>query len=386
MKIKNNNYKKRHNNSGDNMIKLTKNRIIYIYLLLFMFISYFSIYKAKDYTSSALGELYNKQIIWYLLGFFLMYLISKANIKKILNIAIPFYIIINVLLLLLLKYGVNINSTKAWFNLGFVNIQPSELMKVSLILMNAKIIDNFYNNNTKIKQKKEFKLIITLFIVTLIPSILTFLEPDTGAVICYFVITISMLFISGINKKWFIYLFIFFSVTIGIIFYIYYNNENLFINLFGSSLFYRIERIINWNSKIGMQLNNSLISIGSSGLFGHYSVPIYYPESTTDFVFTSFSSSSGLITTIIFLTIIMSFDIFIINQIKNIKILKYKYLVFGITSLIIYGQIQNIAMTIGLLPIIGITLPFISYGGSSIITYLLLMGIIINILNQKKKT
>ncbi len=386
MKIKNNNYKKRHNNSGDIMIKLTKNRIIYIYLLLFMFISYFSIYKAKDYTSSALGELYNKQIIWYLLGFFLMYLISKANIKKILNIAIPFYIIINVLLLLLLKYGVNINNTKAWFNLGIVNIQPSELMKVSLILMNAKIIDNFYNNNTKIKQKKEFKLIITLFIVTLIPSILTFLEPDTGAVICYFVITISMLFISGINKKWFIYLFIFFSVTIGIIFYIYYNNENLFINLFGSSLFYRIERIINWNSKVGMQLNNSLISIGSSGLFGHYSVPIYYPESTTDFVFTSFSSASGLITTIIFLTIIMSFDIFIINQIKNIKILKYKYLVFGITSLIIYGQIQNIAMTIGLLPIIGITLPFISYGGSSIITYLLLMGIIINILNQKKKT
>ena len=386
MKIKNNNYKKRHNNSGDIMIKLTKNRIIYIYLLLFMFISYFSIYKAKDYTSSALGELYNKQIIWYLLGFFLMYLISKANIKKILNIAIPFYIIINVLLLLLLKYGVNINNTKAWFNLGIVNIQPSELMKVSLILMNAKIIDNFYNNNTKIKQKKEFKLIITLFIVTLIPSILTFLEPDTGAVICYFVITISMLFISGINKKWFIYLFIFFIITISIIFYIYYNNENLFINLFGSSLFYRIERIINWNSKVGMQLNNSLISIGSSGLFGHYSVPIYYPESTTDFVFTSFSSSSGLITTIIFLTIIMSFDIFIINQIKNIKILKHKYLVFGITSLIIYGQIQNIAMTIGLLPIIGITLPFISYGGSSIITYLLLMGIIINILNQKKKT
>lgn len=386
MKIKNNNYKKRHNNSGDIMIKLTKNRIIYIYLLLFMFISYFSIYKAKDYTSLALGELYNKQIIWYLLGFFLMYLISKANIKKILNIAIPFYIIINVLLLLLLKYGVNINNTKAWFNLGIVNIQPSELMKVSLILMNAKIIDNFYNNNTKIKQKKEFKLIITLFIVTLIPSILTFLEPDTGAVICYFVITISMLFISGINKKWFIYLFIFFIITISIIFYIYYNNENLFINLFGSSLFYRIERIINWNSKVGMQLNNSLISIGSSGLFGHYSVPIYYPESTTDFVFTSFSSSSGLITTIIFLTIIMSFDIFIINQIKNIKILKYKYLVFGITSLIIYGQIQNIAMTIGLLPIIGITLPFISYGGSSIITYLLLMGIIINILNQKKKT
>ena len=367
------------------MLNIIKEKIIYIYILLFSLISYLSIYKTKDYIPKSLNDIYNKQIIWYVVGIIIIMLINKINIKKIYKVALPLYIISNIMLLLLFRYGTSVNNTRAWFNIGFLNIQPSEIMKVSLILMNASIIGKYYNNRTKISSKKEFKLILKLWIILLIPSILTFLEPDTGAVICYFVITLSMLYISGISKKWFIYLIIFISILLSTLFFIYYSNQDLFINIFGNNFFYRIERILSWQDKSGMQLNNSLISIGSSGLFGHTSVPMYYPEPATDFIFTSFASSYGLILTILFLITILSFDLYIINKIKSIKDLKHKYTIFGIIALIIYGQIQNIGMTLGILPIVGITLPFISYGGSSIITYLILLGIFTNIDNSNKK-
>ena len=364
------------------MLNIIKEKILYIYIILFLLISYLSIYKSKDYISS---DIYNKQIIWYGIGIILIMLIKKINMKKLYKFALPLYIITNIMLLLLFRYGIVINNTKAWFSIVFLNIQPSEIMKVSLILMNASIISKYYNNKTKISSKKEFKLILKLWIILLIPSILTFLEPDTGAVICYFVITLSMLYISGINKKWFIYLIVLITILLSILFFIYYSNQDLFINIFGSNFFYRIERVLSWQDKSGIQLNNSLISIGSSGLFGHSSVPMYYPEPATDFIFTSFSSSYGLILTILFLIVLLSFDLYIINKIKTIKNLKYRYTIFGMVALIIYGQIQNIGMTLGILPIVGITLPFISYGGSSIITYLLLLGIFINIDNSNKK-
>ncbi len=367
------------------MINLLKDKIIYIYILLFLFISYISIYNTKDYISKSLKDIYNKQVIWYLIGILFILLIKKTNIKKIYKFSIVFYIITNIMLIMLFKFGTSVNNTKAWFNLGFINIQPSEIMKVSLILINSAIIDKYFNNKTSIKRRKEFKLIINLLIVLIIPSILTFLEPDTGAVICYFVITFSMLFISGINKKWFIYLILILTIFLSLLFYIYYNQQELFINIFGSNFFYRMERILSWKDKTGIQLNNSLISIGSSGLFGHSSVPLYYPESSTDFIFTSFSSSYGLIITVIFLITLLSFDIYLLNKIKSYKKLKYRYTVFGLIALIIYGQIQNIGMALGILPIVGITLPFISYGGSSIITYLILIGIFINIDNSNKK-
>lgn len=361
---------------------LFKKNIIYIYILLFAIISYLSIYKASKYIPISSGKLYYKQIIIYIIGLLIIIFLKKIDIKKIYNLSIVLYIFNIILLLGLLFFGKEINNSKAWYYFFGLSIQPSELMKISLIFINAYIINSYFKKNEKIDAKKEFKLITILISILIIPTILTFIEPDTGATISYFIITFSMLYISGLDKKWFLVFLTIIILSITLFLFIYFKEQELFINIFGVNFFYRIDRIINWSNKSGMQLNNSLISIGSSGLLGHNEVPIYFPEASTDFVFSSFSSSFGLLGAIILIILVYKFDNYIITILKKTKKNQDRYVLFGVLSLFIYQQIQNISMTIGLLPITGITLPLVSYGGSSLISSLILIGIIENI---KKK-
>lgn len=370
-----------------NMNTLKENKTLFIYIILFLIISSISIYSASMYLSPLLGKLYIKQVFWYIIGITIIMLISKISIKDIYKSSYIIYIINVLFLILLLLIASPINGSKSWFTIGKISIQPSEFMKISLILINTEIINSFYKSGKNISFLKELKLILTLLLVLAIPSILTFLEPDTGSVIIYCIITFSMLFISGIDKKWFILFFFILVLGFSSFLYIYFYKENLFIDIFGSNFFYRIDRIINWNMKSGMQLNNSLISIGSSGIVGHgfNKAPIYFPEAGTDFIFSIYASNFGLIGIIIFITLIMIFDLYLLKIAKKITVNKYKYTIIGILSMIFFCQIQNISMTVGLLPITGITLPFISYGGSSILSYMILLGIIVNIKEDEKK-
>ena len=162
----------------------------------------------------------------------------------------------------------------------------------------------------------------------------------------------------------------------------------MFIKLFGTSFYYRLERLFNWQEGSGLQLENSMAAIGSAGLFGHgfNKTPIYFPESSTDFIFAVFASNVGVIGIIILLGIIIFFDV-------NVYLLKdkkiedtNKFIIAGVLGMLVFQQIQNIGMTLGLLPITGITLPFISYGGSSLLSYMLLIGIILNISSRKNRT
>ena len=155
---------------------------------------------------------------------------------------------------------------------------------------------------------------------------------------------------------------------------------NLFISIFGNSFFLRINRLLDWTSKSGYQLKNSLILIGSGGLFGHgFNNKLYVPESQTDFIFSILCGSFGFVGTFITLLIIGLFDYKLISIGINTNKKIDKYIISGIVGMLIYQQFQNIGMTIGLLPITGITLPFISYGGSSLLSYMIMIGLIINI-------
>ena len=137
-----------------------------------------------------------------------------------------------------------------------------------------------------------------------------------------------------------------------------------------------------------MQLENSLTAIGSSKILGHgfNQTPIYFPESGTDFIFAVYASNFGLIGSILLIILITYFDLTLIEIAKKTKNNTDKFVVIGITSMLIFGQFQNIGMTLGLLPITGITLPFISYGGSSLLSYMLVLGIIFSIDNETHKT
>ena len=190
-----------------------------------------------------------------------------------------------------------------------------------------------------------------------------------------------MLFASGIRLRWFIILGGIILLVIGLVLGCYFTSEKLFVSIFGNNLYYRFERVFNWKSGSGLQLENALAAIGSAGVFGHgyNKTPIYFPESGTDFIFAVFASNFGLLGCFLFLLLLLLFDgkLFFI-AIKKIP-LTDKFVLAGIIGMLIFQQIQNIGMTIGLLPITGITLPFISYGGSSLLSYMILIGIILNI-------
>ena len=361
---------------------------IIIPIILLSIISIISIYSASIYTSPSLGNLALKQSIWYLIGFILVILIYRLGNNYIYEHTHLLYIIGNILLLLLLIFGTEVNGSKCWFVLpGIGSFQPSEFIKIFLMIELAFLIHNFRINHKKPSMKEEFIFILQSLVIVLIPSILTFLEPDTGAVIVYLVIYIFMMFTSGIRLRWFVIGFLVLSLIIGLVLYLYFMKEKVFIKLFGSSMYYRFERIFDWQSGDGLQFNNALASIGAGGLFGYgiKNTPVYFPEAATDFIFAIYASSFGYIGVLVLLVILFILD-FEIIRLSRKKILDTdKFILSGILGMLLFQQIQNIGMTIGLLPITGITLPFISYGGSSLLSYMILVGILINISRTRDK-
>lgn len=353
-------------------------------VLLFFLISITSIYSFTSFLSSDSYSLIKKQIIFYLIGFVFVYFIIKIGIKKILKYSYLIYFINVLLLLLVLLFGEEINGIRAWFSIPFIgSFQPSEFMKIGIVLVVSKLVDNFSKKKTSFFD--EILLIVKIGIVILIPSILTFLEPDTGAVIIYLIIMLVILFLSDIKRIWLVLGLGIFGLIIFSVIYLYYFKEDVFINILGSNFFYRLDRLLDWANSSGMQLENSVIAIGSSNLFGNgpNNILIYFPEGHTDFIFSSFASIYGLFGILILFGTIILFDLKVLKISKN-KDNIYKYIVVCFLTIILFQQIQNISMTVGILPIMGITLPFISYGGSSLLSYMIILGIILSINNEEK--
>ena len=365
------------------MLSKTKlNYTLIIITTIFLIISLITIYSAN--LLSTINNIMLKQIIWILLGIISIRIIILIGNKYIIKNIFVIYILMNLLLIYLLLFGRSINNAKCWIEIpGIGTFQPSEFVKIALIIIIAKIV-----SKTKIKCfKDELKLIFKIFIITFIPSILTFLEPDTGAVFMYLVIAGFILLSSNINYKWFLFSGVILIISIIAIVYLYKYNTNLFIKLLGSSFFLRVERIINWTNSEGMQLTNGITAIGSGGFTGNgfANNVIYFPEAHTDFIFAIFSSNFGFLGSFLLILLITIFDLEIIKIANTCKNKVNSYIAYGILGIIFYQQIQDIGMTIGLLPITGITLPFISYGGSSLLSYMIMLGLLLNIYNENKK-
>ena len=364
------------------------NKKILIPICIMAVISIVTIYSALTYTSSELGNLALKQGLWYFIGALLVCFLVYMKNEYLYRHTVFLYILGNILLVGLLLFAEPVNNSKCWFTIpGIGSIQPSEFMKIFIMLMLATMIHNFRSDFKNPTVGQEFIFILKTLGIILIPSVLTFLQPDTGAVIIYFIIYFCMMFVSGIRLRWFLIAIGIALGLLGIIFGIYFLQQDLFIDLFGTDLFYRFERIFSWTDGTGLQLENALAAIGSAGFFGHgfNQTPIYFPESSTDFIFAVFASNFGLFGVIILLGIIIYFDVQIILLAKRKLLDTDKYILAGIVGMLLFQQIQNIGMTVGLLPITGITLPFISYGGSSLLSYMILIGIVLNISMEKAK-
>jgi len=371
-----------------NISKYKIDKSILIPILVFALISVITLYGASSILPSTMSHLVTNQIIWYVVGFALIYFVMAIGNSYIYRIVWFLYGIGILSLIGLFFFGISINEATCWYQIkGIGTIQPSEFMKIVLIITNASLIAKFNEDFPNPSIREEFMFLIKIALVVLLPSILTFMQPDTGVVLIYLLITFVMLFISGIRYRWF-------GIIIGILLFfvtfvlgIYFISQDLFVKIFGTSFFLRVDRLLDWSNQSGFQLEQSLSSIGSAGLLGHgiTTNPIYFPEAQTDFIFAVYASHFGFIGSLVLLSLLTLFDIrLIMLAVKTSKLIN-KYVIAGVVGMLIYQQLQNIGMTFGLLPITGITLPFISYGGSSLLSYMLAMGLIFNISNENMR-
>jgi len=262
------------------------------------------------------------------------------------------------------------NGSRSWFGIGSFGIQPSEAAKLGIIIFVSKYLCNNENSIKDIKRGVLPVLLITLFMFGII-----MLQPDFGTGTILVMSIIGLLFVSGVNMNFFIKLgFIGLAGVAGLIIIAPY----------------RLQRILSflnpWSDPLGsgFQIIQSLYAIGPGGLFGmgflnSIQKHFYLPEPQTDFIFSIISEEFGflgiLIISILFLTLIITcFKI----SIKSNDLFG-KYLAFGITFQLTFQALLNLMVVIGLIPVTGVTLPFLSYGGSSLLITLSSMGVLLNI-------
>lgn len=332
----------------NNMKTLSKNK--YIILIPIIILNIISII----YLSST--PYINKHLIYLSISYILLFITSKINFKFILKFINILYLLSLLLLTIVLIIGKEINGSKAWLHIAGISIQPSEITKLILSIYLPYLI---------IKKKNIFYIAL----ITIIPSILTFLEPDTGAIIFYIIIFLSTLKFTKIKKKPLLIVSTIISIFLLLNIYLYFINKDILINIYGTNIFYRIDRLISFKEQNNIQTTNSLISIGAKKL-------IYIPENHNDFIFSAIISKYPLS----FPFIILSYLFILLYYIKKITNKKNisNIINFIILNTLIFQTFYNIFMNLSIVPIIGIPLPFISYGGSYLVTLYTLIGISIN--------
>lgn len=314
---------------------MKKNLIILIPIFILEFLSVF--YLKNDYQI--------KQLIWFVLGLISLFLVSKLKEKHLKTISILLYIV-SIILLIIVLFHPYTNGSRGWLKLYKISIQPSEITKISLILV------SFFLNNKNFLSKLIFILIF------LIPSILTFVEPDTGAVIIYGIIFLFFLPKFFAKKE----ITVFFSISlilVGTLLYLYFYQKDIFIDIFDTSIYYRLDRISAFKNQDNMQVNNALISIGSGKL-------LYFPEANNDFFFAYLLSKNYYNFYIIIISYFLICTVLLLLKTPLSNLFLY-ILLFQVT--------ENIGMNFNLLPVIGIPLPFLSYGGSHTIATFLMLGL-----------
>lgn len=356
--------------------KVIQNLCLYIPLFILIAISLIDM-KSLSKLMDAYQNYFWKQALWFFIGFLLLFIIKLLNPKRLFSYSKYLYFLNVLLLILVLFFGKTINGSRAWFSFGFFSFQPSELMKFTLSLYLANILSKLPKNNWK----QELHSILKALFITIIPSLFVFLEPDTGAIIIYFFILFGALLIYKINFKWYLLFLFLLCILLGSFFYLYYFNKDLLIHLIGTSFFYRVDRILTFVNNDSFQLDRALIAIGTSSFFGSSNY-IYVPEYPTDFIVAFTIYNLGLFGFIILLICFLVLDIYFLILLFKTKNKMHKIFISSFLLMFLFAQIENIGMNLGLLPIIGLPLPFVSYGGTNILVYFMFLSILIFIKNE----
>ncbi|UQD53240.1 rod shape-determining protein RodA [Bacillus methanolicus] len=369
--------------------------LVSILLLLFL-ASCVAIYSAQM-TGQYHENFLLKQILWYIVGCGIIAAVitlDSDQLKKISWYAYGFGLfLLGFLIVAPSSIAPVINGAKSWFKVpGMGSLQPSEFVKVFIILTLARVIEEHHQKYRLKTTQTDFMLFIKIGIVTMVPLMLVMQQPDLGTSLVFIAIMLGMIFISGISWKILVPIFGTVVSLIGIIFYFVLWKPDILEKYLGVKQ-YQFGRIYSWidpynyQSTAGYQLTKSLLAIGSGQTTGKGfgTRDVYLPESHTDFIFSIIGEEFGFIGA----SVLVSLFFLLIYQITKIgmetKNPFYTYVCVGVISMITFHVFQNIGMTIGLLPITGIPLPFISYGGSSLMGNMLAVGLIFSIRYHNKK-
>ena len=331
-------------------------------------ISVFAIYS----TESGEFSYYTKNHLIRLVAFFTMFLfLSFVKITFCYRNAYIFYLLCLFLLVIVLLFGISASGSKRWVNLYFLNLQPSELMKIAIIVCFSR-----YYHRVQSTDLQSYRFLLIPVVLIIIPCYLVIIQPDLGTSILIAGSGIAILWLAGLNIKFFVYSSLLLLVSFPFVVSILKPYQKA-----------RILTFFNPDRDplgAGYQIIQSKIAIGSGGFFGKgylkgtQSYLEFLPEKHTDFIFTLFSEEFGFLGSIILLLLY----ILLIYRVTSIGFFVRSFFAklycFGFASAIFLYVFVNISMVLGLLPIVGAPLPIMSYGGSSMLSIMLGLSIVMS--------
>lgn len=319
-----------------------------------------------------------KQLFFVSLGIVLMFIFSFVDFHFIKSFNRYLYFLGVAILIAVLLFGQTVNGTKGWFNIAGFGIQPVEFIKIILIVYLASY---FSNLATKVKTVKHFFISA---VSTLVLAILIIFQPDFGSSLIIVALWLIMVTVAGFNKKYFLVIALLGIILAGGAWFSFKDYQKQRITTFLNPGQESCSRDECYNSF------QAIIAVGSGGLtgkgvgFGSQSQLKFLPEAQTDFIFSVIAEEMGflgIILVVAFFTIFYFRAFFVVKKVNNDFGIYY---ILGLSGLIFTHMFVNIGMNIGILPIVGLPLPFISYGGSSTLSLFIAIGVMQNIIIKSK--
>jgi rod shape determining protein RodA len=343
---------------------------IILVTLLIAFIGLANLYSASYSARQSLDIVFYRQVFYVSVGITLMFIFSHINYKKFSSFIYLAYVINLILLILVLFFGHSVSGSKRWLSLGFINIQPSEIMKLTLILTLAK-----YFSREKNMYGYSLKSLFFPFLIAFVPALLIIVEPDLGTGLIVFAIAFIMFLFVKIKTTSLISLILIGVISLPLVYSFALKD-------------YQKKRVLTFVDPSsdpkgsGYNILQSKIAVGSGRILGKgftkgtQSQLKFLPEHHTDFIFSVFAEEHGFIGSIVLL-ILYTFLFFFGVRISSRTDDKFgAILAIGLISILFLHTFINIGMVIGIMPVVGVTLPFMSYGGTSIIVSFLIIGIL----------
>lgn len=378
-------------------------------LLVLCFISCFAILNAAPimYNIASPYTLWIKQLLYYIIGAGICFGVYKAGKDTFYNNIKVLYWTFMILLIILgvdhqiySRLGISIvptqliphiNGATSWYTIPGFSFQPSEFMKIFMVVYLAKMTAEYWSNNLIRTTESEIKYIWEVFKIAFPPAFLILLQNDSGVMLIFASAVFFILLSSGLNRKWFIFVFTLIGVVIAVMAYLFVYYNGIFTSIIKG---HTLNRVYGWldpegtTGNQGMQLWFSYLSYGTGSWFGHgfQAIVKKFPEAQTDFIFAVITTNYGYIAGFITLASIIALDVTLLRIGLKSENLKDKHFTMGIIGCLIFQQVWNIGMILGLLPITGITLPFLSYGGSSLLSYMIAIGFFLDMDYQNKIT